>query len=85
MEAVLSENSGMSHPGSLSNCTVHMKSVKQTDRKYIKSCFPYRSVRKGDSIAESLPGISIPKINSDMRGDMESCSDTAVSELGVLY
>ncbi|XP_064826885.1 nck-associated protein 5-like isoform X2 [Oncorhynchus masou masou] len=36
-----------------------------------------RSVRKGDSIAESLPGISIPKRNSDMRGDMEICSDTA--------
>uniref|UniRef100_A0A4W5PJ13 NCK associated protein 5 n=1 Tax=Hucho hucho TaxID=62062 RepID=A0A4W5PJ13_9TELE len=63
---------------------VHMKSVKQTDRKLIKSCFLYRSVRKGDSIAESLPGISIPKRNSDMRGDMEICSDTAVSEQGFL-
>uniref|UniRef100_A0A4W5KBZ9 Nck-associated protein 5 C-terminal domain-containing protein n=1 Tax=Hucho hucho TaxID=62062 RepID=A0A4W5KBZ9_9TELE len=36
-----------------------------------------RSVRKGDSIAESLPDISIPKRNSNMRGDMEICSDTA--------
>ncbi|XP_034145497.1 nck-associated protein 5 isoform X3 [Esox lucius] len=36
-----------------------------------------RSVGKSDSTAESLPGISIPKKNSETRGGMEICTDTA--------
>ncbi|KAL1021889.1 hypothetical protein UPYG_G00019340 [Umbra pygmaea] len=36
-----------------------------------------RSVGKSDSTAESLPGISIHKKNSEMRGGMEICTDTA--------
>ncbi|KAJ8003537.1 hypothetical protein DPEC_G00149380 [Dallia pectoralis] len=36
-----------------------------------------RSVGKSDSTAESLAGISIPKKNSEMRGEMEIGTDTA--------
>ncbi|XP_029926021.1 nck-associated protein 5-like isoform X2 [Myripristis murdjan] len=36
-----------------------------------------RTAVKGDSLAASLPGISVPKKHSEMKGDMEICADTA--------
>ncbi|XP_055764006.1 nck-associated protein 5-like isoform X3 [Salvelinus fontinalis] len=81
-ELTLSENKLSSI---MDHCNIHMGQIAnqiQCSTTYIgKDQFMKellgRSVRKGDSIAESLPGISIPKRNSDMRGDLEICSDTA--------
>uniref|UniRef100_UPI003AAC1F05 nck-associated protein 5-like n=1 Tax=Centroberyx gerrardi TaxID=166262 RepID=UPI003AAC1F05 len=36
-----------------------------------------RTAVKGDSPAASVPGISMPKKHSEMKGDMEICTDTA--------
>ncbi|KAM3857093.1 nck-associated protein 5-like [Diretmus argenteus] len=36
-----------------------------------------RTAVKGDAVAASLPGISMPKKHSEMKGDMEICTDTA--------
>uniref|UniRef100_A0A674D866 NCK associated protein 5 n=1 Tax=Salmo trutta TaxID=8032 RepID=A0A674D866_SALTR len=81
-ELTLSENKLSSI---MDHCNIHMGQIAnqiQCSTTYIgKDQFMKellgRSVRKGDSIADSLPGISIPKRNSDMSGDMEICSDTA--------
>lgn len=35
---------------------------------------------KGSCVAASPPGIATPKKHSEMKGDMEICPDTAVSE-----
>lgn len=53
---------------------------KEKKQKTDQILSPHRTAVKGNSGAGSPPGMSTPKKHSEMKGDMEICSDTAVSE-----
>lgn len=70
--------------GSLSTWRVDKGGARHTDIKTDQILFPRRTAVKGNCVAASPPGISTPRKHSEMKGDMEICPDTAVSE-HVLY
>lgn len=50
------------------------------DAKTDQGRFYCRTALKGNCVAASPPGSSTPRKHGEMKGDMEICSDTAVSE-----
>lgn len=54
--------------------------ARHTDINTDQILFPHRTAVKGNSVVASPPGISTPKKHGEMKGDMEICPDTAVSE-----
>lgn len=65
--------------GSLSTWRVDKGGDRHTDVKTDQISFSRRNAVKGNGVAASPPGISTPKKHGEMKGDMEICSDTAVS------
>lgn len=65
--------------GSLSTWRADKGGDRHTDVKTDQISFSRRNAVKGNGVAASLPGISTPKKHGEMKGDMEICSDTAVS------
>ena len=65
--------------GSLSTWRVDKGGDWRIDITTDQISFSRRNAVKGNCVAASSPGISTPKKHGEMKGDMEICSDTAVS------